>query len=604
MDYDFSQNNKYTPEFYPPQVADTYGVRKELNNYAKNEYLKKRDKNVLIGTDTNIPDEDPPTDELFLTNAVTGNVAQDSIDKTRYIKKAKSYVTINSAARNTGSSTAIEFGSSLVSSGGKYGTLFTFAPFRIIHETATGDIMIEITAGNNYMRFKLQDWTDPGNVIQVLPPSIDEYFDVFIPLLPNRQLYTVDQLQTAMETSTNIVASNGVPLNNSIDKNHMFTFDVSYNEFINPDRVTVQIGCQSNYKFTWDFYSSGELPEDPIARPLNSSDAAFVIQSPAMIFPFPNCYAVNLDRVYTWIKSVRVVSSKMPNTDTVINSYNNHITFELIDTTLPKPTPTNPYSQNIKTSSGSIDWEIYLNYGNYTLGQLVALMEVTINGVLYEQTGLLNVFTIIANEPTGIFTINVRSPYEFMWDFNADPDLKWRNLYVMLGFRDPSTTIYTKTFSNLISVNVGEAGQSRFIRKPYSAIMLKTSSMIWLQLNNFETIYDTLTDSHYFCQFNLDNVPSGSFAYDTFTPDIQIFVNAPKTYLGIIDVRIFDEVGKPYNFNGVDHSFTLEIVYYVDRLTGTEYNSRRGINDQSSYVKNGPTYVGGNLVPPKPPPIV
>lgn len=585
-DEDFSRNNQFATKIVPPE--QTLGVERELGRFAHNQYLMTRDPRALIGTNDRIPDEDPLVDDLLLTNAVTENTVQDNLDKTRYLKEAKSYITINSAARQQPttslttevSTTSGGYTNSLFSSDGHYDTLMTFAPFVLVHSGDT--TYVEITSLNNHIRFQLQDWTHQDAITQIVTPEASPIFDVFLPVNPRQR--TLDQLQTLLETTVNLVALTGTSLEHSSDPNHMFTIDVSNNPQINPDRAIIQIGCQGNYRYSWDFYSMANISSTPIARPISASEGAFVIQNPSTDFPFPNSYALDLDKAYINVKSIRIISSEMPNTDTIININNNHLTFQLIDKTLPPPTTDNPYSQNIKTSTGSIDWEIYLPYGNYTLDQLVSQMTQQINQTILDQSGRTDVFHITANSVTGVFSITTKSPYAFTWNFNANPVLKWRNLYQMLGFQNSLTSIYATSFTNLISVSVGSAGNVQFIQRPYRAIMLQVSGVIWVQLNNYETIYDTLTQNKYFCKFNLDNVPSGQYAYDTFTPSVHVFVDAPLPVLSMVDVRLYDEVGMPYNFNGVDHSFTLEITRHIDRLMGTDFNSRRGVNDKSSYV--------------------
>src|ERR1700722_18072648 len=71
------------------QSKQTLGVERELRRFAMNEYLKKRDPEILVGTNVEEIDNDNPAldDDLLLTNAITENKAQDEIDKTRYFKE-------------------------------------------------------------------------------------------------------------------------------------------------------------------------------------------------------------------------------------------------------------------------------------------------------------------------------------------------------------------------------------------------------------------------------------------------------------------------------------------------------------------------------------
>jgi hypothetical protein len=607
LDPDFARNNRYiTRTFDPRQTA--LGVEQELRHFATNEYNETKNQSSLIGTDPNVPDDEPLEDDLLLTNAVTEDTVQDKIDKERYLKEVKSYITINSGARQTTSTLPNVppinenddikqkeinlFPNSLYSSNGSYRQMMAFAPFKTtLHDD---EYVVVISSANNHIRFALQDWTDSTDVVQVKTPKGKIWFDAYLPITGT--YYTLTELQSALETYVNAVASQGIPLDNSSDKNHMFAFNVTYNVTINPDRVTVYITCQTNYKYAWDFLVVTHASIQAIAEPIPASDAALVVQDPSVatdasfqfiyptIYPYPNSYALDLDRAYKNVKSVRVVWSSIPNTSTVINLRNHHVSFRLIDKTLPPPTDDDPYTQNIRTSEGLLDWDVYLTYGNYTVQELASHMEFMVNNLLFGEVGLKNVFHVSVNTNTGVFEIHTTDPYTFMWDFNANDNLQWFNLYYMLGYETSAMTFYSNIFDNQIAINVGPDDQVRFIRVPFRAIMLRKSLVVWLQLNNYETIYDTMTKNYYFCSFSMGKTKQGEYAINTFTPNVQVFVDAPIPTLSRIDVRMYDEVGMPYNFNGVNHSFTLEITHHVDRLMGNDYSSRRGVTDKSSYV--------------------
>src|SRR5581483_10241604 len=98
------------------------------------------------------------------------------------------------------------------------------------------------------------------------------------------------------------------------------------------------------------------------------------------------------------------------------------------------------------------------------------------------------------------------------------------------------------------------------------------------QLNNYGTIYDTFTQNKYFMKFIIDD---NAISVNTFVEIQHVFEDAPLSSLNVIDVRFYDENGLPYNFNDIDHSFTLEIVHQLDRLTGNDYSSRRGICEKA-----------------------
>lgn len=584
MELNYSDNNKYTKDYRHQEKVDfTLGVENQLRRYALNEYLNSGDENVLIGTDQGVPGNDLLEDDMLLTNAITENVVQDQIDKKRYFKEIKSYVTINSGARNTSKIEVIEdTESSLTSTGTIYINQYSFAPYSIVVDQngdpiyINNELVVMISVNSNHIQFSLQDWTNHNSITQILTPSNTEIFDVYLSI--SNQPITLSQLKSNIETNLNLVAATGIGLDNSKDKDHMFTVEVLHDSIVNSDRATVNIQCQHNFHYIMTFYPMGDLPTNQIISSEEASNESWINNNPTNVFPYPNNYALFLNKAYNHVKSIRIIASEIPNTDTIINSYNNHITFQLINKSLPV-NENDPESQNIKTKNGSIDWDVYLPYGNYNLSQLLNQIEIQINVMLFGEANLSNVFTVTGSELSGIVEISVNDPYLFKWNFNENTKIKWRNLYQMLGFKDSKMLAYASKFNNTILNKTG----SGVLRCPYRAITLKKSHIVWMHLNNYETIYDTRTNTFYFCRFNLNNVPDGQYAYDTFTPSVHIFNDAPLPVLNKIDVRIYDEMGMPYNFNGVDHSFTLEIVHYIDRLMGTDHSSRRGMNDKTNF---------------------
>jgi hypothetical protein len=578
MEPDFTRNNKYTRNYKTDSYSNTLGVERELRRFAMNEYLDQKDNTVLIGTDDNVVDDDAPEDELLLTNAITENHEQNEIDKKRYLKEVKSYITIHSASRMTQTMDITTIaGETLFSTGSTYQSLYPFAPYTLL-TNSNGEVIVDddnyfvaLLSSNNHIQFKLQDWTNPNAVQQILNTNSSEIFDVYLNLSSK---FNLDDLERNIDENINLVVPNQLSL--GINQ-HMFTIEIIRYETINPDRASIKVSCLPDYRFVMIFFSSGDIAEPLIAEPIDASDASYVNQNPLNIYPYPNSYAISLNKAYTFVKSIKIISSEFPNTDTIINYTNNHITFQLIDTSIPTD---ESKSQNVVTSTGSIDWDIYIPYGNYKLDQLIDTIQTHIDNMLLGEADLKNILTINASNMNGIIDITVIDPYVFKWNFNANEQLRWRNLHDMLGFKNSYMPAYSTHFSNTITKKYGH----NTLRVPYKNVNLKKSNIIWMQLNNYETIYDTYTKNYYFCRFNLDNVKNNQYAYDTFTPNILVFNDAPISMVDMVDVRLYDELGMPYNFNGIEHSFTLELTHFIDRLMGTDYSDKRGVNDKSFYV--------------------
>jgi hypothetical protein len=563
---------------------NTLGVERELRRFAMNEYLEKKNRGIYVDDD-HIPEGDQMDDDLLLTNAVTENTTQDEIDKTRYLKETKSFINVTSAARCKARPVmhhdAVNhqgFGESLISSDNFYANSHIFAPFIIhIHPDIPSDVTIHIDVASNHMQFQLIDITDPLTPIQIISSLNHSHFDLFIPI---KSAYTlIDLAQTIMMTANNyLFQTAGGQLFNSAEPRHIFMVEAYVDPFVNPDRVTIKITCQPNYKFTWTFF----VCPSPLMKHAHCDD----------IFPNPNGFIIHLNTAYLNVKSIRVISSQMPKTGRIINLLNNGIRFRLIDKNKPSQ------NQNIRTKDGKIDWTFFICPGDYTASELAAELELNINNMIFGEAGLSNIFTITANEKKNIFEINTTSPIAFYWEFFFNPAIRSRNLYQMLGFKENISSLigdslgYVTTFSNLIPKNpiipLGFSPSTAVIYEPFAAFNLRKDRILWLQLNDYETIYDTLTQNKYFAMFNLvdddDDDRCDRFVVDSFSPTAQVFVSSPLPYLSKLEIKFFDENGLPFDFNGIDHLFTLEIVHHLDRFMGSDYSSRRGISDKTSYI--------------------
>ena len=148
----------------------------------------------------------------------------------------------------------------------------------------------------------------------------------------------------------------------------------------------------------------------------------------------------------------------------------------------------------------------------------------------------------------------------------------------------------------------GNAAPPGYIYKNYGFNALQTNLNCNGDLNNFidlhpepyilmtseklTNILDTgsLVDK-IFAKIQLSTAP-GETLYNT-------FVSAPKTYenpdkvLDEIDVQFYRRDGKPFDFLGMNHSFSLEILEYQDRLLGTNIQSGRMKEDRGPVSQQG-----------------
>jgi hypothetical protein len=600
-DIEAMRNNQFTSKISTDlnnlvdTTSHTLGVEQELRRFAMREYLNTKDKQVLVGADDSVVEEDLPEDDLLLTNAVSENKIQDGIDKTRYLKEVKSYVSVTSAARKINNLPGVNQNGeminitepSLFSTGSTLVGTYTFFPF--VNGGGTGDgtdrFNFFSNAGNvqNYMTFTLVDARNSENPQSLNPVGSGNLFGSFFPVSPIDKtygFYTAEQLGEEIQYQLNQtlyqqLGDFGGGIFADPNGHPFFNVTGTINQSLNADLIQLVVNIPSGFIYTLKFLA--QLPSQVISRHLTSSSSRDDIITGDEVFPDPNSYVINLNKSYSNVKSLRIIESEIPSADTIINIYNNHIVFSLMNGSVP-----------VNTSDGNSRWNYYITVGNYTVTQLATEMQLQINNMIIGESGSNNadVFSITADLKSGAFEIKTKSPYTFHWIFAINPTFGWRNLYRMLGFPSASPLNMNRqvdVFNNLVYVNTGDP-KKPFDRIPYGAFNLKLPGVIWMILNNYENIYDTLSEGFYFAKFDMKVKKGENYAYNTFMDAPYVFVDAPLPSLDTLEVRFFDELGNPANFQGIENTFTLEIVQHLDRLMGVDYSSRRGVNDKTSYI--------------------
>ena len=69
---------------------------------------------------------------------------------------------------------------------------------------------------------------------------------------------------------------------------------------------------------------------------------------------------------------------------------------------------------------------------------------------------------------------------------------------------------------------------------------------------------------------------SGDMCYNTYVGGQKFYYDTPLNILTELDFQFRDSNGDLYDFNDIDHSFTLEILEVVQKVEKTEYNTRFG----------------------------
>ena len=573
------------------------GVEQELRRFALNEYLGiQNGLNVNVVGSGDIPaDEQIQNDDLLTTNPILNEPENETnfpiLEKTRYLKKTVAYININSAARNQkpidyyienihGMSNGF-VGGSLFGSDGIYSHSNNYAPY--IHEKNK----VNITASNNQMSFSIRDYRELHDPKQLISADSKSSWNIFI----NYRHYDANDLGSTIQKIANQVVYKETGIKD------LFKITSYVDPILNTDRVTVTIEAKKDYKFIWTFHDDSqstnqyssmyhgmlELMDSYAPQSAKASKHLGNYQK-TEYYPNPNYYKLYLDQTYHNVDSISVIASQIPHSDTIINVQNNHITFAIRDKTKQVPNNQNPHSQNILNKNKDIYWHLYIQPGNYTVIELAAEMELAMNNMVFGEAKIANMFSITTNVIKNIFEISVNSPYSFLFDFNGNESLGNRNLYRMLGFSSPvgqHPGQYVTHLNNLITLNIANHGRPKYIQIPYGCFNLIKSRTIWLKINHFNAIYDTLTKDHYFAKLTID-----SNQVNQFNPTTFMFDHDSKNQLDTLEISFFDENGQPYNFNNMDHTFTLQINYQLDKLVNNHLETRIGRNENGHLVVN------------------
>lgn len=108
-------------------------------------------------------------------------------------------------------------------------------------------------------------------------------------------------------------------------------------------------------------------------------------------------------------------------------------------------------------------------------------------------------------------------------------------------------------------------------------------------INQFNNIIN-YKDSDIFAKILLDG-ERGKILFNKHIENPYIKVNA-LSKIGKLEILWIDERGELVDFNGIDHSFTVEFIHYVTQLKTHSYDSKLGINDTKSY----PEFLSANVV--------
>ena len=143
----------------------------------------------------------------------------------------------------------------------------------------------------------------------------------------------------------------------------------------------------------------------------------------------------------------------------------------------------------------------------------------------------------------------------------------------LLGFRDVGTPGAITEYGAVVTN--GTPYETDGGPHPPCGILLSGPRYILMECDQLTVIGDISSDlSHVFAKIQLDGEP-GTILYNTFVPTPK-FLYSPIPQLSRLDIRFRAPDGELYDFNGMDHSFTLKIITAEDHPKGTSLSTDIG----------------------------
>ena len=234
------------------------------------------------------------------------------------------------------------------------------------------------------------------------------------------------------------------------------------------------------------------------------------------------------------------------------------------------------------------------------------LYEFNIDGSL--MVSLASFLGISINSPTTYYTsYNGQYTYgnrlRFKMSFENNPNVSQDDqLWYMLGFRSNNSLGYVETpwtnifdfgddsyyFSSTSFINTFIPTRSTEVypniedKRPYRLPSMEKSNYIYLQINNYENMYDPSIPNEKIYTKILLSEDYGKYAFNTFI-DNPYVLSTTDSRLDRLQIKFIDKNANSVDFNNIDHTITIEIVEYSDRLSANDYNTRRGYNEHTSY---------------------
>jgi len=157
---------------------------------------------------------------------------------------------------------------------------------------------------------------------------------------------------------------------------------------------------------------------------------------------------------------------------------------------------------------------------------------------------------------------------------------KTDTLGTILGFRDVGESTSITTYNNTITnnekyefeLNVDEFGQTKTFKN--NAILLSGFNYVHMFIKQLQVSTGLGEVKDFFSKILLPDTP-GSLLFNTFAQSNKIFYD-PVGRLSELDIQFYGPFGDLFDFNGIDHSFTLEITTADETPPHTGISAKTG----------------------------
>lgn len=233
------------------------------------------------------------------------------------------------------------------------------------------------------------------------------------------------------------------------------------------------------------------------------------------LFPNPNNYEIKFEDDINDVIKAKLIYFDGPMSNYLINQYFNSFVI----------------------NTASTDYTITLNSGNYTESQLIAQIQTKLDAAI--GTGIIN-STYNANSDHFIFTSSQVFTLKFIGVEHS--------IHMILGFE----------LKNYTSVNVsGTQTIEAVYRKNFNY-----NNYIIMNIDNFDLLKSINRDLNK--SFAIICKQYQTLAVTDLPRYIKYF-NPPIPRLVKLKVSFFDSYGNPYDFQGMDHRFELELDVFKQR---------------------------------------